>query len=95
MPKLKKIKGGKILIPSIPQNVTSSFLRSVNFLFFKITRFFASNRKISLSGAKIIKNHHLKIYGSEDICHRKTYKILTIYGPVKEDQSSMMYRLDI
>ena len=54
-PKLKQIEGAKMLASPIPQNVTSSILQSVNILILRYLNFFASNRKISLSGAKIIK----------------------------------------
>ena len=51
VPKLKKIKGGKILTSPISKNVTSYFYGQWK-PFFKISWIFASNRKTPLSGAK-------------------------------------------
>ena len=75
-PKLKKIEGGKILTPPTPQNVTSSFLRSVKNLFRNILIFLLLIERSHWVEEKIIKNYDLKIFCSGNISPQKMYKIL-------------------
>ena len=76
VPKLKKIEGGKILTPPTPQNVTSSFLRSVKNLFRNILIFLLLIERSHWVEEKVIKSYDLKIFCSGNISPQKMYKIL-------------------